>query len=207
MMNYQPCRNPFGVVVSITVVDDSGGSIGSIPLASTGPAMDDFQQWYSAQNPPPFSLEPALPEQWQPLIVELQQEAYAGLSDQESADALNARDQRGFVPLWEIDLYRVRNGLTIPLENAKTSHVSSDIRNAAAAAIAYLCSPHVSNIDLDDPDSAAMLLALEEGGVITTEQLQAIDSLADNRATRCEQLGLPPATASIVALARLSPPP
>lgn len=200
---YEPIRDNNGAVTGIRRLSD-----GAQIINTESAAYADFLAWYADQDPPPFSLDPVLSAMWLPLAVELQSETYSAFSDDEAAAALNARSRRGLVPLWEVDLYRVRNGLTIPLESAKTTHVLTDVRNAAAAALAYLASPHVENIDLDDPDSAAMLLALEQGAVLTADQLQAIDALADNRATRCEQLGLPPATTPIVALARaLSPPP
>ncbi|GIV51454.1 MAG: hypothetical protein KatS3mg038_1975 [Candidatus Kapaibacterium sp.] len=77
------------------------------------------------------------------------------------------------------------------LETAATKHPAKQVRAIAKAALLMLQSPQVSELHLEDPAIQAMLDALVQAGVISTEARSALLSRAAKLVPVRETLGLP----------------
>ena len=121
---------------------------------------------------------------------------FAGLTDQAAADLLNAKTQRGLIPLWELAIHLIETGIRAKLKAAAATSIAAD------AAIDYLDCPHVGNLDLDRPVVAGMFAQLAFEGTLTEAEAAGIQALAENRRSYAEIDAIPYVTAQVVADAR-----
>lgn len=140
-----------------------------------------------------------------PLQTELALPAYAGFTDQQAADALNAVLVAGrrLAPLWEVQQWIQVNGILAPLTAAALA--PTDPRyNVAVQVYHMVFLGKFDNVDFDNSAVKPMLDGLVTAGLISSDQRTALDSLANVSTTRAAQLGFrKPVTANMVTVARI----
>jgi len=101
--------------------------------------------------------------------------ALADKTDQEAADAIAAMSEtrRQLVPLWKLGDAARAAGWWM------TTKAAVETNNYAAALMDYYTDPHHQNIDLDLDPTNAVIAGLVETGIITQEQADSIDALAN----------------------------
>ncbi len=114
------------------------------------------------------------------LIDELQKPEYAGLSDQQAADAINAKTAtiRRPVPAPAIRIRAMSLGMYAVVKiAAEDKSLPNPPRGAAINFITLADSQ--GTVDLDHPDVAANAATLRQFSLASQEQIDAISSLAD----------------------------
>lgn len=130
---------------------------------------------------------------------------YDGMSDADVASSLNAviREQRKLVPLWQVKKACVENGLWRKIGLAITDQaLTPTVRDAAAAAVAYIDDKRFENLDMDLTSTKNMLAALVVGNVIPQALATALDGMADFSVSRASEIGIGVVSADDVAIAR-----
>ena len=114
------------------------------------------------------------------LIAELQKPEYSGLSDQEAADAINAKTAtiRKPVPAPMIRLRAMSLGMYAVVKiAAEDKSLPNPPRGAAINFITLADSQ--DTVDLDHPDVAANAATLKQFSLASQEQIDAINSLGN----------------------------
>lgn len=114
------------------------------------------------------------------LIAELQKPEYSGLSDQEAADAMNAKTAtiRKPVPAPMIRLRAMSLGMYAVVKiAAEDKSLPNPPRGAAINFITLADSQ--DTVDLDHPDVAANAATLRQFSLASQEQIDAINSLGN----------------------------
>jgi hypothetical protein len=114
------------------------------------------------------------------LIAELQKPEYSGLSDQEAADAINAKTAtiRRPVPAPMIRLRAMSLGMYAVVKiAAEDKSLPNPPRGAAINFITLADSQ--DTVDLDHPDVAANAATLRQFSLASQEQIDAINSLGN----------------------------
>lgn len=101
-------------------------------------------------------------------------------NDSGCAAILNVKNQRGWVPVIEIEQYCLLQGIS-PVLNALSQDVTSPAYGIAWTALHYFTSSKYIKVDLDLTAVQMMLGGLELATIITTEQKNAILAMAENR--------------------------
>jgi hypothetical protein len=125
------------------------------------------------------------------LKAELALLAYAGLSDQAAADALNARTRPlEHVPAEEVSRYILEEGRWPLVEDlASDVNATANQRRAARAAVSMVRDARLPTVRLLRPKVQAMLDLLVAGGALAAGDKAALNALAENKRTRAEELG------------------
>lgn len=127
------------------------------------------------------------------LANEIQQPAYAGMSDDEIVDALNAvsASTRRAVSLSALLATAALNGSYAAVKAAAESEASPAQVRGVCASVLVLLSGVFQEINLDDARVQASLSALAQAGVLSAAQMAEIDALADvPGVARWQALGL-----------------
>ena len=127
------------------------------------------------------------------LATEIQQPAYAGMSNDEIVDALNAvsASTRRAVPLSALLATAALNGSYAAVKAAAESEAAPAQVRGVCASVLVLLSGVFQEVDLDDARVHACLGTLAQAGVLTAAQMGEIDALADVPGTaRWQTLGL-----------------
>lgn len=116
----------------------------------------------------------------QVLIDELKKPEYIGKTDQQAADMINAKTVavRQLVPLWQVHEHACRNQYRATLELARRNS-EHPCQSVAINILAYLDSPRMQNIDMDDPDTQAILAGMVACGFASQENIDELVALAD----------------------------
>lgn len=144
------------------------------------------------------------------LQAELTQAAYAGLSDQVAADALNAATVQRVrrVPLSELTSLAFGMGLTVRLRVVIRTPAAPIELVAVCESLLDLLSAPFDSVDIwradgtSDPATAGMLDALIEAGLLAKEERAMIEALGVETVSRATILGLGEVTALDVSRAR-----
>jgi len=142
---------------------------------------------------------------YQTLANEIALPTYAGMSDDEIVDALNAvsASTRRAVPLPALMATAALNGSYAAVKAATESEAAPAQVRGVCASVLVLLSGVFHEINLDDPRVQASLGALVQAGVISQQQASEIDALADVPGrSRAQQLGLEPVTEQDILDAR-----
>jgi len=139
------------------------------------------------------------------LATEIQQPAYAGMSDGEIAAALNAvsASTRRAVPLASLLATAALNGAYAAVKaTAESTDTPAQVRGVCASVLVLL-SGVFQEVNLDDPRVQGALGALTQAGVLSAAQMAEIDALADAPGrSRAQELGLEPVTEQDILDAR-----
>lgn len=132
------------------------------------------------------------------LIAELSQPQYAALSDQQAADAVNAKRVavRRPVPTWLVRQTAIELGVWPALVAAGTP--------LTVSVLAWIDdqSGTIQSVDLDRPSVQAILAGLVQAGIVTQAQAATLDGLADADIPWTESAGLPEVGIGLVINAR-----
>lgn len=116
----------------------------------------------------------------QVLIDELKKPEYIGKTDQQAADIVNAKTVavRQLVPLWQVLEHSCRNQYRANLETARAD-LGHPCRSMAINILAYLDSPRLETVDMDDQDTRAILAGMVACGFASQENIDELIALAD----------------------------
>jgi hypothetical protein len=144
-----------------------------------------------------------------PLQIELALPAYAGLTDDQAAAALNAPiSGTQAVPLGPLKLLLYQDAtpcamLRIAAAAETPDTTVSGAQAAARQANAYLNDPHIQTIDFTNPIVSAGLALLVQSGVVSQALLNRAKAMGQTVTTRGRQLRYAmPITAAMVNTAR-----
>lgn len=125
---------------------------------------------------------------------------YSGMTDAQAADDLNTayrastrRVSNAKYLLWIAGARRKAIG------DAAASHANATVQGLAQVALDLLLRP---DIEYDRTDHLALLQALQAGGVLSADDVAALDDQADTTISRAAELGLGVVRAGAVAQAR-----
>lgn len=147
---------------------------------------------------------------YQILAAELREAAYAGMSDERAADALNAVNVLAYRPVSVAALASAAYGmgLTVRLRAAiRDTQAPVELVAVCESLLDLLKAPFptVDFFEADgSPDAAtgAMLAMLSAAGLLSEAEVEQLQALAIVRASRASQLSLPSVTADDIAIAR-----
>ena len=118
---------------------------------------------------------------------------FAGMADQEIADALNARRVvvRRPVPTWLVRQYAIEQGFWPSLIEARDSG-DSQIKRLAITVLAWIDdqSGTIQTVDMDRPAVGQMLQALTLLSLVTPAQADALSAMADVLIPWTESVGI-----------------
>jgi len=116
----------------------------------------------------------------QALIDELSKAEYASQSDQEAADAINAKTVaiRVLVPTANVVAHASQNSYRHKLTQA-AGNLSHPCNGLAIDILAYIDSMKIQNVDMDLQETQEMLAAMVQCGFATEQQVASLDALAD----------------------------
>ncbi len=139
----------------------------------------------------------------QALKTEISKAEYDGMTDQQIADAVNAKTvtSRRLVPNWEFKKHAIENGYwptivmfsesgaTIPgTEPAQAVPVT--LRGLCISVLAWLTDPKIDNTDMDLPATLAMIGGLQQAGIITETHATQLSALANVTTPFVQSLGV-----------------
>lgn len=142
------------------------------------------------------------------LAAELELPAYAGLTDQQAADALNTQNFaiRQRVLIADLQAEALRNGAYIAIDTAATATDTPAQLRAVCRAVLALVNARFESINLDDPSAQQMFGVLVQAGVLSPQQAAEIDILATVMViSRAQQLGIGTVTVADVEHSRIYP--
>lgn len=134
------------------------------------------------------------------LAEELRKPEYAGLSDEQTAQAVNNKliDVRVLVPTWQVKQHAIENGyyaaIVLASDNPLCINVLAWIDDQAGK---------IQSLDMDAASTQAMTTALVQSGLMTQTQQQSLDALADKTIKWTEHVGIGEVGIGYVRAARL----
>lgn len=139
------------------------------------------------------------------LATELAKPEYAGLSDQQAADAINAKAVavRRPVPTWQVRQAAIEGGYWAAIVDASKSE-NADLRRLAVNVLAWIDdqSGTIQTVDMDRTAAVVMRAALVSAGICSQSQADALDALADATIPWTQSVGLPEVGIGLVINAR-----
>jgi hypothetical protein len=142
-----------------------------------------------------------------PLITELAKPEYAGLTDQQAAEAVNAKTitVRELVPCWLVKQLAIESGYWAAMKIAsQSSDVPLQVRGVALSAVDWIddLSGKIQNVDMDSTAVLAMLGGLVAAGLLTQSQSNDLRSLADQTKRWVDVVGIGTVSAQEIAKQR-----
>lgn len=125
-----------------------------------------------------------------PLALELAPFLAVG-DDARAAEVLNRQDlpARRLVPVDVLQAWMGEQGLTVAMEVALLDEETPQVMRGALLALDKLLQ-RLRGLDLDSAQGQALLGMFQQAGLVTVEQLPALDALADTFVSRAELAGL-----------------
>ena len=117
---------------------------------------------------------------YQMLANEIALPTYAGMSDDEIVDALNAvsATTRRRVPIAELQALAMESGVYTALRVVVGNEQAPAELRAVAQTVLDLANARFADVDMDNASAVQMFGALQQAGVITAQQAAMIDALA-----------------------------
>lgn len=126
------------------------------------------------------------------LKSEIRKPEYAGLSDREISEKLQAKTVLSadgkLVPVSDVWLALARLG-ALPVIKKASEDVNSPFHKECYAVMSFLLGP-VASFNLKDPMTISLADALEAAGVLSKKQKEALVGMSDKYVSRAEELGL-----------------
>ena len=137
------------------------------------------------------------------LIEELSKPEYASLTDQEAADAINAKtvDVAVKVPNWKIKQHAVLNGYW-PVVKAGQLDADTAKAGLCMTIIDWVEDTRISNTDFSLPQVQSMLAGLVNYSLITHAQADELNAMATETVSWTSTVGLPEVGIGLVGNAR-----
>jgi hypothetical protein len=120
----------------------------------------------------------------EPLATELAKPEYAGLTDQQAADAINAKTVtvRRLVETWRVKQYAIENGIWATLKLVRENiGLPNELRGLVISILDWVddSAGKIQTVDMDLPSVQYMLGGLVTATLATQEQVNAILAMAD----------------------------
>jgi len=131
----------------------------------------------------------------QPLATELAEPEYASMTDQEAADAINAKTVtvRRLVETWRVKQYAIENGIWATLKLAReNTELPNELRGLCISIIDWVddSAGKIQTVDMDLPSVQYMLQSLVAVPLATQEQVNAILAMADTPIRWVDSVGM-----------------
>lgn len=137
------------------------------------------------------------------LAAELARPEYTGLTDQQAADAVNAKSVtvRRPVDTWRVRQAAIEGGYWAALVDAQNV---PQTRALAVTVLAWIDdqSGTIQSVDMDRPAAVQMRAALVQAGIVSQAQADALAGLANATIPWTESVGLPEVGIGLVINAR-----
>jgi len=128
------------------------------------------------------------------LATELAKPEYAGLTDQQAADAINEKTitLRQLVPTWQVKQYAIEQGIWPRIVLIREDSDQSDLvlRGLCISVISWIDDPSIQTIDVDLPKVQEMLGGLVAYTIATQEQAAAIIAMGSVTVPWAEHNGI-----------------
>ena len=116
------------------------------------------------------------------LATELQKPEYAGLSDQDAANIINAKrvTRRQLVPTWVVKQHAIENGYFAKISMAATdATIPVEVRGLCVSVIAWIDDQagKIQSINFDLSSTQAMVAGLIASGIMTQAQATTLQQL------------------------------
>lgn len=137
------------------------------------------------------------------LSDELSKPEYTSLTDQEAADAINAKmvTIQQTVPIWEVKQHAILNGYW-PLVKAGQLDANAFKAGLCLSVIDWIDDPKLQTIDVNLPEVQGMLSGLVSFSLITQEQASEIIAMGSKVIPWTQSVGLPEVGIGLVINAR-----
>jgi hypothetical protein len=119
-----------------------------------------------------------------PLVEELKLPEYQGLSDQQAADAINAKliPVRSVVETWQVKQFLIEQSIWPALKlTAQDANIPGVIRGLCISVVDWVddAAGKVRTVDLDLPSVVQMIAGLVAAGLATESQAESLRALGD----------------------------
>jgi len=141
------------------------------------------------------------------LATEIAKPEYAGMTDQQIADAVNAKtvSVRQLVPTWLVKQHAIENGYyaTIKIYSCDST-IPVAVRGLCISVLAWIDDQagKIESLDMDLASTHAMVAGLIASGIINQAQATSLDQLADHDVRWVDHAGLGDVGIGYITLAR-----
>ena len=137
------------------------------------------------------------------LRIELAKPEYTGLSDQEAADAINAKTEvvTQLVPIWQVKQHAILNGYW-PLVKAAQLDANPAKAGLCLSVIDWVDDPKMQTIDVNLPEVQGMLGGLVSFSLMTQTQANEVIAMGSKVVSWTSTVGLPEIGIGLVRNAR-----
>lgn len=138
------------------------------------------------------------------LSDELSKPEYQGLTDQQAADAVNAKTVvvNQLVPIWQVKEHAILNGYW-PLVKAGQLDANATKAGLCLSVIDWIDDPKMQSIDVSKAEVLGMIGGLVSFGFMTQQQADALIAMGTKVASWTSTVGLPEVGIGLVRNARL----
>lgn len=138
------------------------------------------------------------------LSDELSKPQYAGLSDQQAADAINAKTVvvNQLVPIWQVKEHAILNGYW-PLVKAGQLDANQTKAGLCVSVIDWIDDPKMQSIDVSKAEVLGMIGGLVNFSLMTQSQADALVAMGSKAVSWTSTVGLPEVGIGLVINARL----
>lgn len=137
------------------------------------------------------------------LITELSKPEYVGLTDQDAADAINAKTEtvKQLVPIWQMKQHAITSGYWLAL---KTGQSDQDVSRAGLciSVMDWISDVRMSSIDVHLPQVSAMLAGLVAFEIMSQQQADELVAMGSRTVSWTSTVGLPEVGIGLVINAR-----
>jgi hypothetical protein len=131
----------------------------------------------------------------EPLATELAKPEYSGLTDQQAADAINAKTVtvRRLVETWRVKQYAIEQGIWATLKLAReNTELPNELRGLCISILDWVddSAGKIQTVDMDLPSVQYMLGGLVTATLATQEQVNAILAMADTPIRWVDSVGM-----------------
>lgn len=129
------------------------------------------------------------------LAVEIAKPEYEGLTDQQIADLLNAKQisKPRATPCWEVQKLAIESGYwaSIVIAAEPGSGVPVEVRGLCISCLAWINNPRIETIDLSLSSAQGMVTGLQQAGIITEQQATTLLQLGAEQVSYSGTIGFP----------------
>jgi hypothetical protein len=137
------------------------------------------------------------------LSDELSKPQYAGLTDQQAADAINAKTVtvQQTVAIHKLKEYAIINGIW-PKLKAGQANSNSQVAALCVSVLDWVDDPRISTLDVNKPEVQAMLDGLVASGIMSASNKADVVAMGSKVVSWTSQNGLPEVGIGLVQNAR-----
>jgi hypothetical protein len=141
------------------------------------------------------------------LATEIAKPEYADMTDQQIADAVNAKtvSVRQLVPTWLVKQHGIENGYYAKIKIAACdTTIPVEVRGLCISVLAWIDDQagKIQSLDMDLASTYAMVSGLIASSIMTQAQATSLDQLADHDVRWVDHVGLGDVGIGYITLAR-----